>query len=91
MIDLTSDVNLVTGSSEEIIAAGSAFQSLMVSVLINVSCSIWHLKCHWMLIPTASIWGLKVVIRYTLSLIQEGQLSVSGQRLCTILVNRLED
>ena len=24
-------------------------------------------------------------------LIQEGQLSVSGERLCTILVNRLED
>ena len=24
-------------------------------------------------------------------LIQEGQLSVSGQRMCTILVNRLED
>ena len=34
-LDLTNDVNLVTGSSElsaeEIIAAGSAFQSLMVS------------------------------------------------------------
>ena len=26
-----------------------------------------------------------------LPLIQEGQLSVSGKRLCTILVNRLED
>ena len=25
------------------------------------------------------------------SLIQEGQLSVSGERICTILVNRLED
>ena len=25
------------------------------------------------------------------SLIQEGQLSVSGKRMCTILVNRLED
>ena len=24
-------------------------------------------------------------------LIQEGQLSVSGERICTILVNRLED
>ena len=24
-------------------------------------------------------------------LIQEGQLSVSGERMCTILVNRLED
>ena len=27
----------------------------------------------------------------SLQLIQEGQLSVSGERLCTILVNRLED
>ena len=27
----------------------------------------------------------------SLPLIQEGQLSVSGKRLCTILVNRLED
>ena len=27
----------------------------------------------------------------SLPLIQEGQLSVSGEKLCTILVNRLED
>ena len=27
----------------------------------------------------------------SLTLIQEGQLSVSGERMCTILVNRLED
>ena len=27
----------------------------------------------------------------SLSLIQDGQLSVSGERMCTILVNRLED
>ena len=26
----------------------------------------------------------------SLSLIQEGQLSVSGERICTILVNRLD-
>ena len=26
-----------------------------------------------------------------LPLIQEGQLSVSGERICTILINRLED
>ena len=26
-----------------------------------------------------------------LPLIQEGQLSVSGERMCTVLVNRLED
>ena len=28
---------------------------------------------------------------FSLPLIQEGQLSVSGARMCTILVNRLED
>ena len=27
----------------------------------------------------------------SLQLIQEGQLSVSGERMCTLLVNRLED
>ena len=27
----------------------------------------------------------------SLLLIQEGQLSVSGEKMCTILVNRLED
>ena len=27
----------------------------------------------------------------SLPLIQEGQLSVSGERMCTILINRLED
>ena len=35
------------------------------TVLVNVSFSIWHLKCHWMLIPTAPIWGQKVNARYT--------------------------
>ena len=30
-------------------------------------------------------------VTFSLPLIQEGQLSVSGERMCTILVNRLED
>ena len=30
-------------------------------------------------------------VSLSLPLIQEGQLSVSGERICTILVNRLED
>ena len=34
--------------------------------------------------------GFSTVI-LSLPLIQEGQLSVSGERMCTILVNRLED
>ena len=28
---------------------------------------------------------------FSLLLLQEGQLSVSGERMCTILINRLED
>ena len=35
----------------------------------------------------SSKWFTSIV----LPLIQEGQLSVSGERMCTILVNRLED
>ena len=31
------------------------------------------------------------MVTLSLPLIQEGQLPVSGKRLCTILVNRLED
>ena len=31
------------------------------------------------------------VVILSLPLIQEGQLSVSGERMCTILVNHLED
>ena len=38
-----------------------------------------------------NIIELMLGTRGTLSLIQEGQLSVSGERMCTILVNRLED
>ena len=34
-------------------------------------------------------WSISTVI-LSLPLIQEGQLSVSGERMCTILVNRLE-
>ena len=34
--------------------------------------------------------GFSMVI-LSLPLIQEGQLSVSGERMCTVLVNRLED
>ena len=36
------------------------------------------------------LWRLITVI-LSLPLIQEGQLSVSGERMCTILVNRLEE
>ena len=40
-----------------------------------------------------NILSWRLIMKYFLSLplIQEGQLSVSGERMCTILVNRLED
>ena len=40
------------------------------------------------------ILSWRLIMKYFLrsfSLIQEGQLSVSGERMCTKLVNRLED
>ena len=30
-------------------------------------------------------------VHFSLYMIQEGQLSISGERMCTLLVNRLED
>ena len=42
-----------------------------------------------------NILSWRLIMKYTvilsLPLIQEGQLSVSGERMCTILVNSLED
>ena len=44
-----------------------------------------------------NILSWRLIMKYiftvilSLPLIQEGQLSVSGERMCTILVNRLED
>ena len=35
--------------------------------------------------------GIFSTVILSLPLIQEGQLSVSGERMCTVLVNRLED
>ena len=37
------------------------------------------------------LWLIFSMVILSLPLIQEGQLSVSGKRMCTILVNRLED
>ena len=45
----------------------------------------------------ANILSWRLIMKYFLRsfspspLIQEGQLSVSGERMCTVLVNRLED
>ena len=45
----------------------------------------WH---HSFLEIDHEIFSMVIL---SLPLIQEGQLSVSGERMCTILVNRLED
>ena len=37
------------------------------------------------------IWSWNIFYGHSIPLIQEGQLSVSGERMYTILVNRLED
>ena len=42
-------------------------------------------------IPAGSATFFLGVMVPTVPLIQEGQVSVSGERMCTILVNRLED
>ena len=36
-------------------------------------------------------WSWNIFYGHSLPLIQEGQLSVSGERMCLLLVNRLED
>ena len=48
------------------------------------------------LAEVGNILSWRLIMKYflrsfSLPLIQEGQLSVSGERMCTILVNRLED
>ena len=60
-------------------------------------CSLQHLIWVCTVFKGLSVPILKVVMVssnlsiLSLPLIQEGQLSVSGERMCTILVNRLED
>ena len=62
--------------------------------------SAMHLKLKHTLTAFLSFYWLHAIqidheifsaVILSLPLIQEGQLSVSGERMCTILVNRLED
>ena len=61
--------------------------------LLENGLSALYLMKEWMdfdqTCTTILLWHEKELIRFPL--IQEGQLSVSGERMCTILVNRLED
>ena len=43
------------------------------------------------LLPASVAQSIFSTVILSLPLIQEGQLSVSGERMCTILVNCLED
>ena len=43
------------------------------------------------LVGLATLFRGDLLMKYSLLLTQEGQLSVSGERICTILVNRIED
>ena len=53
-----------------------------------VYCNIWWGRQHSFVEIDHEIFSTVIL---SLPLIQEGQLSVSGERMCTILVNRLED
>ena len=64
--------------------------------------TVWHFIAQCFLLPSFPPPGRQhslveidheifSTVVLSLSLIQEGQLSVSGERMCTILVNRLED
>ena len=71
----------------------NVLQSTSVSILnvpkftmvfiLNVSC-----RQHSFVEIDQEIFSTVIL---SLPLIQEGQLSVSGERMCTILVNRVED
>ena len=49
---------------------------------------VTHYSCMFCLLIDHEIFSTVIL---SLPLIQEGQLSVSGERMCTVLVNRLED
>ena len=50
-----------------------------------------HCTGHFIITLPSSQYEIFSTVFLSLPLIQEGQLSVSGERMCTILVNRLED
>ena len=73
---------------------------IMVGLGGSVGCAFQlETRRSWVQPPTRSAtffrgdwsWNIFSTVILSLPLIQEGQLSVSGKRMCTILVNRLED
>ena len=55
-----------------------------------ISLNLLYIEAGWDSLETIRKHH-KLTVILSLPLIQEGQLSVSGKRMCTILVNRLED
>ena len=70
---------------------------LLVGIPLKFLCALIFAKSHMALLTRAvtiqSPRDLEIVstVILFLSMIQEGQLSLSGEKLCTILVNHLED
>ena len=54
-------------------------------MLLDIVLHVEYNLCH-LLVSDHEIFSTVIL---SLPLIQEGQLSVSGERMCTILVNRL--
>ena len=70
--------NIIAGSARQL---GHGFHTWPLST------SLWKMFFAWHFILN-EIFSMVIL---SLPLIQEGQLSVSGKRMCTTLVNRLED
>ena len=66
----------------------SITSSLMTNLLTVVAKVVSRGRQHSFVEIDYEIFSTVIL---SLPLIQEGQLSVSGERMCTILVNRLED
>ena len=70
---------------------------LLAGIALKFLCALIIAKSHMALLTTAvkiqSPSDLEIVstVILFLPLIQEGQLSLPGEKLCTILVNHLED
>ena len=72
-----------------ILAAGKGRGGyVFISSVSSFSFSFLFLPCPFLSSPLLSLFCTVIL---SLPLIQEGHLSVSGERMCTILVNRLED
>ena len=69
--------------------SGERMCTILVNRLEDLACPVTYQgRQHSFMEIDHEIFSTVIL---SLPLIQEGQLSVSGERMCTILVNRLED